>query len=225
MGTMFLSTASIISAQVASTTVGTSTTDSKDLTRSHERQRGEMKLEVGPRGRVLIRGFVGSVGTDSVTVKSWGGSWKVMSAGTTADLSKFNVGDYVGAIGTISTSEDWTIDAKILLNHSARKGLEGERTGNKKEVRGEIKTEHKEKRERAKLEEGSVTGISGSSLTVDLKGVSVTVDTGATTKIINKKWGTIAFSDITVGDKVRVYGTAFSSTITAKVVRDISIPR
>jgi hypothetical protein len=44
-------------------------------------------------------------------------------------------------------------------------------------------------------------------------------------KIVNKKRETIAKTDIKAGDRVRIRGTVSGNTITATLIRDISLPR
>lgn len=83
-------------------------------------------LEIKPNGSVLIRGTVSAVGSDSVTVKTWGGAWTVKVSSTTElittdkTLSSIAVGDYVGVQGTISETADYTVDAKVLRNRTEK---------------------------------------------------------------------------------------------------------
>lgn len=203
-------------------------------------QPGAMKLEIGSRGRVVIRGNVDSVGADYVMVKSWGGLWKVKVAtgteiiprvtGTMSDLAKFSVGDYVGAEGSISTTENWTINAKTLRDRVARKVMSEERHDNQKEFRDmrkeDKKDEHKEEgKGDKKINEGKVSALSGTSFTVQNGPHTINVTTSAATKFVNRNWNTITLADILVGDSIRAYGSVSSSTLTAEVVRDTSIPR
>ncbi len=80
-----------------------------------------MVVNIGPSGNVLMRGIVvGAPGTDSIVVKSWGGSWKVSVTSTTQLMSSnklisdFQNGDFVGVLGTISSDGSFIIDAKII---------------------------------------------------------------------------------------------------------------
>ena len=84
----------------------------------------EMILQVGPKGEVLLRGILVSASSGVITVKSWGGVWTV-NIPTTAevlpvivnnDVTKFVVGDYIGIQGYMSTSESWTVNAKVVRN-------------------------------------------------------------------------------------------------------------
>ena len=50
---------------------------------------------------------------------------------------------------------------------------------------------------------------------------TVTVPSGA--EIVNTKWITIPLTSVNSGDNVRVYGVNASGTITARIVRDVTI--
>lgn len=97
----------------------------------------EMVLEVGPKGKVLLRGTVSVVGANSLTVKSWGGDWVVNTSSTTKfasveGLTQFKVGDFVGVQGQVSTTAAWTIDASLVRNWMEKK-IMMERMAEKKE--------------------------------------------------------------------------------------------
>jgi len=202
-----------------------------------------MVLEVGPKGRALIRGNIESVGVDYVMIKSWGGLWKIKVAsgteiiprllGNTTDLAKFAVGDYVGAQGTISTTENWTINATVVRDRTEHKEMKEERKNNEKELHDKQKEDRKNEQEKRKEErkqepqnhEGTIGAISGSAFTFVKEGNTYTVTTGSSTKFVNRNWSTIAFSDLLAGDKVRVYGSVSSTTLAAEVLRDLSVPR
>lgn len=228
-GAVLLSGASLAYAEDATTTVSATPATS---TAPAAPVRAEMQLSITRGGHVFIRGTVDSVGTDYVMVKSYGGSWKVMVSDKTEvlpkvasgaiDLSKFTVGDYVGAIGAVSLSEDWTINARILRDHTEGKALMSDRKENRKTERALRR--HAESTV-ARVTVGTVGDISGASFTITTASGAITADTGNTTKFVNRKWNTIAFGDIKSGDKIRVYGVVASSTSAAQVVRDLSIPR
>lgn len=84
----------------------------------------EMILQVGPKGEVLLRGVLVSATAGVITVKSWGGVWtvnipttaEVLPVAVNNDVTKFVVGDYIGVQGYMSTSESWTINAKVVRN-------------------------------------------------------------------------------------------------------------
>jgi hypothetical protein len=67
-----------------------------------------MILNVNPSGKGTIRGVVASVSATSITVAGWGGIWTIQTNANTnilpsgVSLSGIKVGDYVGAMGTVS---------------------------------------------------------------------------------------------------------------------------
>lgn len=200
------------------------------------KQAGEMKLDVGPKGRALIRGNVESVGADYVMVKSWGGSWKVKVTvateilpnvnGGLADLTKYAVGDYVGAQGTVSTSEAWTINATVIRDRTEHKALVAERKLNEQEIRETMQANRKAAQDaEARNYEGTVGSVTGLSMTLMNGSTSIAVTTSATTKFVNRNWVSITLADVQAGDTIRAYGPTSSSTVMAQVVRDLSIPR
>ncbi len=85
-----------------------------------------MILNINPSGNVLMRGFVESVGTDSIVVKSWGGSWTVKISATTNIISLNRVitdiqsGDFVGISGNITQDGSFVIDANIARKWVSR---------------------------------------------------------------------------------------------------------
>ncbi len=86
-----------------------------------------MVLDIGPKGNVMLRGEVVSVGTDSLVVKSWGGSWDIGVSTTTKIVSinkvlpDFKAGDFVGVLGKVSQDGDFIIDARILREWGIKK--------------------------------------------------------------------------------------------------------
>ncbi len=113
----------------------------------------KMVLNIGPEGRVLLRGTISAVGTTSLTVKSWGGDWVVNVVPTTklvpksATIAQFAVGDFVGVNGLVSQSVLWTIDATLVRNWTEKKAAVAERKDQKiesmleqiKKLQGQIK--------------------------------------------------------------------------------------
>lgn len=80
-----------------------------------------MMVNIGPKGNVLLRGMiVGAPNTDSIKVKSWGGSWDVKISATTKLMSMGGViadlqdGDFVGVSGVISADGSFIIDASVV---------------------------------------------------------------------------------------------------------------
>lgn len=237
-------------ATTTSATSGTATSSATTTTPAPTVDKRDYKLEIGPKGRVLLRGNLESVSGSVLKVRSWGGVWTVnvptgaevipKVLGTNADITKFAAGDYIGIQGTIATNADFTIDAKIVRDWTSRKDLEKRAKEIEKEIRDKIKKEKediedklkeaKKKAEEAlrniaRIWEGTAGDASGSSFAFTSDGKSFTVNTASTTKIVNRNWLPITLGDIRSGDAIRIYGALASSTITAEVVRDTSIPR
>ncbi len=210
LATALLSGAMMVSAQ-----------DSPTATAAKVNQK--MVLEVGPAGRTLMRGTVTVVGTNSLTVKSWGGDWVVNVSASTklaprVDMSQFQVGDFVGVQGLMSTSAAWTIDASFVRNWTERKEIKAEVKENREGIKAVIKAIT------ARNWEGVVVGDVNADGSFKLQVGSATYDikmaTGA--KVVDKGYVTLSPSSIKAGHTVRVYGPAADTTITASVVRDVS---
>jgi len=184
-----------------------------------------MVLEVGPGGKVLMRGIVGSVSTTSLTVKSWGGDWIVQVSGSSeilpkaANLVDFKQGDFVGVQGVVNQSANWTVDAEIVRDWTARKALGEEIKQNTQLVREEMKSGT------PRNFEGTVSDLDTSARTFMLAGEEKTYSVVLTTDaiILKKNRATLDFSKVQNGDRVRVWGSVASSTITASVFRDVSL--
>ena len=180
----------------------------------------KMVVEIGPSGRTLLRGTVGAVAANSLTVKSWGGDWVVnVGAGTKLtpgnDIAQFQVGDFVGVQGVTSQSALWTIDATLVRNWSIRQvWLDA-----KKEVKELIRSVM------PRNWQGVVVGDVNADGSFKLKIGEKTYDIklAANAMVVNQKYMAIASSQIKTGDTVRVYGPATETSITASVVRDVSI--
>lgn len=80
-----------------------------------------MIVNINPKGNVLIRGIVdGAPDSNSIKVKSWGGSWTInipvtaqlMSANKV--IADFQDGDFVGVLGTISSDGSFIVNASIV---------------------------------------------------------------------------------------------------------------
>jgi hypothetical protein len=71
---------------------------------------------------------------------------------------------------------------------------------------------------------GVVSAVSADAITITKGNKTYSVTISATTRTLNRRWQTIALSDIKTGDKIRVSGTVIGTAITAQTVRDISIP-
>jgi hypothetical protein len=187
----------------------------------------QMVLEVGPKGNVLLRGVVDSVGlervnSNSIIVKSWGGSWIINISSDTklmpgTDLSQFKVGDFVGVQGMVSQNSAWTIDATLVRNWNVRADLKAEVKANKDEVKAMVKMI------KPRNWEGKASNITSASFILTVDSVAYTVNVASDAKVVNQKFLTMNFTDIKEGNTVRVYGPATDTTISASVVRDVSV--
>ena len=184
-------------------------------------------LEVGQAGRVLMRGTIASIGSGSLTVNSWGGTWtvnlasgaEIMPAAAGNDLTQFKVGDFVGVQGTVSTAASWTIDATLVRDWTFRAAVVQERQTNVENARQTIQSGT------PRNYMGTASNVGASSLTLTGEGGNVwTVAPTANAEVVNRNWITIPFASIQNGDNVRTWGVNASGTITAQIVRDTSIP-
>jgi hypothetical protein len=198
-------------------------------------QKGEWKLEIGPSGRVLLRGNLDSVSGNTLKVKSWGGIWTVrVPAGAEVlahdaritDLTQLQSGDYVGVQGLVSSTEIMTIDGKVVRNWTERKRIMQDKKDNEKLWKRLIKDTRNDDLMSDRIVEGTVGTTSGNSFTLTDGGVTITVNTTASTKFIDKNWASITLADIKIGNRVRVFGDVTGATsITAEVVRNTSTTR
>jgi len=184
-----------------------------------------MVVEIGQKGNVLLRGTVDSVGSGSLTVKSWGGDWTVnvpssasVLPATAGGISGFQTGDFVGVQGAISESGNWAVDATLVRDWTVAKTTAQQETQNQQATRQTMKSET------PKIYQGTVSAMSDSSFTLTpVNGTAYTVNIATGAKILNKKWASIAAASIQNGNTVRVFGTNASGTIAATVVRDTSL--
>lgn len=126
------------------------------------------KLEIGPYGRVEMRGELLSKGTNVLTIKVWGITFTVNTAGARfigaiSDVNQYVVGDVIEVKGIMDTNattptlnakqvKDLTLQAKkemdwrekIRLEQEKLKQLKQEIKEKKKEIRQEWKEEKKE---------------------------------------------------------------------------------
>lgn len=212
----FLATGGVVFAQTASTiTSMTTSTPSQS-----------MVLQVGPAGKVLLRGTIDSVSATSITVKSWGGDWTI-NVPTTAQvlpqdvaLSSFQQGDFVGVQGTINSSGSWTVDATLVRDWTQRQAMN-------QEIKQNVQSVHQAMSGAPRTIQGTLSNLSGETFTLTASGgavYSVSVTSGA--KILQKNWLTLSdFTQVQNGDTVRVWGPVASSSVTASIFRDMSIPR
>ena len=183
-----------------------------------ERAGTQMILQIGPSGKVTMRGIVDLVtvtsptsSVNSIAVKTWGGVWKVnISSNTkvlpTSDLTQIKVGDFVGVHGDVNTTTAFTIDADIVKDWSLKK------------QENALKDSFTPKNV-----QGTASNVSGNSFTLMIDGTPYAVTVAAGAQIVNKNYGTISLSNISNGDTVRVWATVSGTTLTAYLVRDVSV--
>jgi hypothetical protein len=230
MNKKIIASASIIAtAAILATTLiaGAQTTTTPPTTVSTPPTISEkMLLQVGAEGKVLMRGTIASVGSGSLTVTSWGGAWtvnvgssaKVLPVAVGNDLTQFKVGDFVGVQGTISQSSSWTIDATLVRDWTYRQTITQEQKQN-------VQSAHQTmKGETPRNYVGTVSNISGTSFTLTVGSTTYTVNVAASAEVVNRNWITLPVANIQSGDNVRVWGINANNTITASIVRDVSIP-
>jgi hypothetical protein len=185
-------------------------------------------LQVGYAGKVLMRGTIASITSGGLTVTSWGGAWtvnvgtgvQVLPTAAGNDLTQFKVGDLVGVQGTVSQAANWTIDATLVRDWTYHTTITQERQTNIHSAEGTIKNGT------ARNYVGVASNVSGSSFTLAATdgGSSYTVNVASGAEVVNRSYLTLPLSSVSNGDNVRVWGVNASGTITAQVVRDISIP-
>lgn len=194
--------------------------------------RQAMVLQVNPNGKILLRGTVTATTSDTLTLKSWGGSWSVKVSSNTeilpkgASIADFKQGDFVGVEGSVSTSADFTIDARVVRDWNIHEVIKQERKENRETVRDVMKALM------PRNFEGTLSALSGQSFTLTSgSGATYQVTLASGASILQRNWLTLDFSQVQNGDKVRVWGpstsatASTSATITTSVFRDLSIPR
>ncbi len=214
LGTLgFLTVGGVVFAQTTSNTSGTTVS-------TPTRQ---MVLQVGPAGKILLRGTIDAVSTTSITVKSWGGDWiinvpasaQVMPQGVA--LSSFQQGDFVGVQGTINSSTSWTVDATLVRDWTARQALN-------QQIQANVQSVQQMMAGTPRTIQGTLSALSGQTFTLTASnGTAYSVSLASGAKILAQNWATLDFTKVNNGDTVRVYGTVSSSTISASIFRDVSV--
>lgn len=185
-----------------------------------------MILQVNSAGKILMRGTIASVASGVLTVNSWGGVWtvnigsgaEVLPVAAGNDLNQFKVGDFIGVQGTVSASANWTIDATLARDWTYRQVVNQERRQNTQSANAIRKNST------PRNYVGTAGNISENSFTLTADGVADTVNVASGAEVVNRNWLTIPIINIQSGDNVRVWGVNASGTITASIVRDVSIP-
>ncbi len=182
-------------------------------------------LQVGAAGKVLLRGTIASISGTTLTVNSWGGTWTVdiasgasiLPAAANGNIGQFSTGDFVGVQGTVSQSANWTINANLVRDWTYRAAVVQQQQQN-------IQTAQATKQSGPRDYIGTASAVTASSLTLTAaEGTTYTVTVPSGAEIVNTKWITIPLTSVNSGDNVRVYGVNASGTITARIVRDVTI--
>ena len=216
----FLASAGLAFAQDATTTPPVTVPAPVATAVSHP-----MILQIGPKGAVLLRGTVDSVSSGSVTVKSWGGDWtvnvpasaSVLPQGTA--LSDMKQGDFVGVQGTVDSTTNFTVDAKLIRDWTERQAV-------RQEIKSNVQAVHATMSAAPRIVQGTLSNLDATAETFTLTnaaGTAYSVSLSSGAKVIGKNFATIQLSQANNGDTVRVYGTVASSTISASIFRDVSV--
>ena len=186
-----------------------------------------MLLQVNRAGKTLIRGTIASVASGTMTLNGWGGTWtinvptsaEILPTAVNKDITQFKVGDFVGISGTMSQSANWTIDAAIVRDWTYRQVVNQEQKQNAQTARATIKSGT------PRNYVGTASNVSGNTFTLTTSnGTAYTVNVASGAEIVTRGWATLPFSSITDGNNVRVWGVNASGTITAHIVRDVTLP-
>ncbi len=215
VGAAILATALIASAKTATTTTTTTPAASQP-----------MILQVNKDGKALLRGTIASISNGVLTVNSWGGTWtvnvgssaQILPASAGNDITQFKTGDFVGVEGTIAQGSLWTVNATLIRDWTYRTAVNTEVRQNVQEAK-QIRNAN-----RPRDYVGVASGVNGTSFTLTVGGTAYTVDVASGAEVVNRTWIAMPISNIQANDNVRVWGVASSSTITAQIVRDVSIP-
>ncbi|MDE1919585.1 MAG: hypothetical protein KGH56_02680 [Patescibacteria group bacterium] len=203
----------------------TTTTEAQATTAAPAASAQRMLLQIGPAGKVLLRGTIGSVSSGSITVKSWGGDWtvnvptsaRVLPQG--AAITDFKAGDFVGVQGSVNQGASWTVDATLVRDWTARQALNQEIKSNVQAVRETMTSG-------PRTIQGTVSNLDSTAQTFTLTnaaGTAYSVSLSSGAKILARNWATLDFGKVSNGDTVRVYGTVASSAISASIFRDVSV--
>jgi len=209
-----------------STTSSSSTTSTSTTlpTNSHPMP---LIVEIGPAGNALIRGTVTNVSTDSLTLKTWGGTWTIKIDSNTKfapqglTLSQIQTNDFIGLNGKVNSEETLTVNATLIRDWTEKKIIKEEIQQNKKEVKQIIKETPKPETRILTIESVNTNN----TLTAKLNTQTITVSLANNVKLLDRNWKTITFDQLKANDTIRVYGVLSGTTLEASVIRDISIPR
>ena len=203
-------------AQTASTTASTQTSTTVSM---------QPVLNISASGKTLLRGTIASVSANSITVQSWGGTWTV-NVPTSAQiypqglaLSSFKQGDFVGVQGMAESGGNWTIDATAVRDWTQRQAISQQVQQNVQNIKSTMGTGPRNYA-------GTVSSLSGQTFTLTTSGgATYSVSLTGSAEIVQKNFRTLDFTQVQNGDSVRLWGVAASSSLTASIFRDLSIPR
>jgi hypothetical protein len=159
-------------------------------------------------------------------INSWGGTWtvnvgssaQVLPAVTGNDITQFKTGDFVGVEGTVSGSASLTINATLVRDWTYRAAVTQEARQNVQEAK-QIRNTN-----RPRDYVGVASNVNGTSFTLTVGGTAYAVNPSSGAEVVNRIWVAMPLSSIQANDNVRVWGVNASGTITAQIVRDVSIP-
>jgi len=221
-------TASFIWAEDTSTsTTSSSSTTSTFTTLPTNSHPMPLIVEIGPAGNALIRGTVTNVSTNSLTIKTWGGTWTIKIDNNTKfapqglTLSQIQTNDFIGLNGKVNGEETLTVNATLIRDWTEKKIIKEEIQQNKQEVKQIIKETPKPETRILTIESVNTNN----TLTAKLNTQTITVSLANNVKLLDRNWKTITFDQLKANDTIRVYGTLSGTTLEASVIRDISIPR
>jgi|SRR3989344_2886885 len=186
-----------------------------------------MSVDIASSGHASLKGTVMAVSSSTISVKSWGGVWSVAIGSSTKitphtgaanDVSNIEVGDIVSVKGTARADATLTIDAKTVNDKTIAQTSKQERKDNHDAIKDFGKSV------KATFQ-GIVSNLSGSAFTLTTNASNVfTIQTNAATKFLNSRFLALSgTTSINNNDNVRVFGTNASGTITAQIIRDLSI--
>ncbi len=182
-------------------------------------------LQVGPNGKVLLRGTVASTASGSITVKGWGGDWTVNVPSTASvlpqgeTLSNFQAGDFVGVQGTVDSSSNWTINATLIRDRTAKQALT-------EQIKTNVQAAHATMLASARTVQGTLSNLDATAQTFTLtnaSGTAYSVSLASGAKLLASNWATLNFTKVNNGDTVRVFGSITGSALSASIFRDISV--
>lgn len=187
-------------------------------------------VRIDAKGVALVRGTISGMSADSLTVRSWGGDWtvnvlpgaQVLPNITGNDLANFQVGDYVGAQGTVRSDANWTVDAALVRDWTYRDVKAAEKKQNQQTASQTIKANT------PKNYAGVASGVSNGAFSLAIASTTGTatlaVDVLDGAQVVNRNWIAMPVEAISNGDSVRVWGVNTGGTIGAQIVRDLSLP-